>query len=67
VPDNITGKHWGWTIGGGVEHAVTDAFRLKLDYLYTRYSSASYNEACCINEVEEFDNHEIRLGAIWAF
>ena len=61
-PDNITGKHWGWTIGGGVEHAFTDAFRMKLDYLYTRYNGADYSDACCNIDIPDFDNHEVRLG-----
>ena len=67
IPDNIKGKHWGWTVGGGVEHAFTDQFRLKLDYLFTRYSGDNYQEACCNVDIDDFDNHEIRLGAIWAF
>jgi outer membrane immunogenic protein len=67
TPDNITGKHWGWSVGGGVEHALTDQFRLKLDYLYTRYSGDKYQEACCDVDIDNFGNHEVRVGAIWAF
>jgi outer membrane immunogenic protein len=67
IPDNIKGNHWGWTVGGGVEHAFTDQFRLKLDYLYTQYNGDKYQEACCNVDINDFDNHEVRLGAIWAF
>jgi outer membrane immunogenic protein len=67
IPNNITAKHWGWVVGGGVEHAFTDQFRLKLDYLYTHYKGAKYQEACCNVDVHSFGNHEVRLGAIWAF
>ena len=67
IPDNIKGKHWGWTIGGGVEHAFTDQFRMKLDYLYTRYNGDKYKDGCCDVDVHDFSNHEVRLGAIWAF
>ncbi len=70
-PDNITGKHWGWTVGGGVEHAFTDQFRMKFDYLYTRYSGDNYSSTSCVGgcnvDVKKFSNHEVRLGAIWAF
>jgi outer membrane immunogenic protein len=67
VPDNIKGNHFGWTIGGGVEHAVTDSFRIKLDYLFTKFRGDSYSEACCDVDIDDFKDHEVRLGAIWAF
>jgi outer membrane immunogenic protein len=67
IPSNIKAKHWGWTIGGGVEHAFTDQFRMKLDYLYTHYKGEKYKDGCCDVDVDDFDNHEVRLGAIWAF
>jgi outer membrane immunogenic protein len=70
-PDHLKGSHWGWTIGGGVEHAITDSFRLRLDYLYTRFNGDNYYStscaATCNEDVEDFDDHEIRVGAIWAF
>lgn len=67
VPDHINGDHFGWTIGGGIEHAVTDNFRLRLDYLYTKLSAEQYNETCCNVDVDPGGEHEVRLGAIWAF
>jgi outer membrane immunogenic protein len=67
VPNDITASHWGWSVGGGVEHAFTDQFRLKLDYLFTHYKGKNYSAACCNIDVDDFDNHEVRLGAIWAF
>jgi len=67
TPDHIKGDHWGWTVGGGVEHAVTDNLRLRLDYLFTRFKGDDYVEACCDVTVHDFDDHEVRLGAIWAF
>jgi outer membrane immunogenic protein len=71
VPDHIKGNHWGWTIGGGVEHAFTDQFRLKLDYLYTHWKGDNYYDAGCSTacdvDVSKFGNHEVRVGLIWAF
>jgi outer membrane immunogenic protein len=71
-PDHIKADHWGWTIGGGVEHAFTDQLRLRLEYLYTRFEGANYYDAGCgVNpcdlDVEDFDDHEVKLGLIWAF
>ncbi len=70
-PDNIKGTHFGWTIGGGVEHALTERFRLKLDYLYTKFKGDNYYStscaATCDVDIDDFGDHEIRFGAIWAF
>lgn len=33
---------WGWTIGGGVEHAIGGSWTLKLEYLYYDLGSFSY-------------------------
>ncbi len=67
VPDNIKGDHWGWTVGGGMEHAITDNFRLRLDYLYTHFTASTYDETCCNIDVDAKGEHEIRVGAVWAF
>jgi outer membrane immunogenic protein len=70
-PDHIKGSHNGWSIGGGFEHAVTDQFRVRLEYLYTRFGADNYTSASCVGgcnvDVEGFDDHEIKVGAIWAF
>lgn len=70
-PDHIKGDHWGWTVGGGVEQVITENIRLKLDYLYTRFSGDNYfDTGCAVTcdvDVNDFDDHEVRVGAIWAF
>ncbi len=66
TPDHLMQDHWGWTAGGGIEHAVTDNFRLRLDYLYTDLGKANYVDACC-NTTVKGGEHEIRLGGVWAF
>ncbi len=40
-----------------------------LDYLYTRFKGDDFYSASCAGvcdfTVEDFDDHEVRLGAIW--
>jgi outer membrane immunogenic protein len=66
-PDHIKVGHYGWVIGGGMEHALTDQFRLRLEYTYTRFKGENYNEGCCDVDVDSFGDHEIKIGGIWAF
>jgi outer membrane immunogenic protein len=60
--------HVGWTIGGGIEHAMTDNFRIRLDYLYTEMNNKVYRPCgTCNIDVDWGGEHEVRLGALWAF
>jgi outer membrane immunogenic protein len=72
--DNVTtlnnklkANHWGWSVGAGIEHAVTDQFRLRLDYLYTHFSDEKYKTACCTIDGGPGDEQEVRIAAIYAF
>jgi outer membrane immunogenic protein len=71
IPDHINAGHMGWTVGGGIEHAMTDALRIRLEYTYTRFGGENYSDSCvpaaCNVDVNDFDDHEIKVGAIWAF
>jgi outer membrane immunogenic protein len=69
LPNHIHGNHYGWTIGGGFEHAVTDTIRLKMDYLYTQMNDVHYTGGCgaCNVNVDWGGEHEVRVGAIWSF
>lgn len=61
---------WGWTIGGGVEYALTDDLSARLEYRYTDLGDT---------EVDFFDNgaieklkfentfHAVRAGLSWHF
>lgn len=70
-PDHIKANHYGWTIGGGIEHAVTDSVRIKLDYLFTRFKGANYYSTSCTTtcdvDVNSYDDHEVRFGINYAF
>jgi outer membrane immunogenic protein len=67
APDHIKKGHLGWVIGGGMEHALTDAFRVRLEYTYTKFKGGNYSEACCNVDVKGFSDHEIKIGGVYAF
>jgi len=64
---DLTAGHWGVSIGGGIEQAVSDSMRIRFDYLFTHFFDAHYGcaAACSINGWE--NEHEVRASAIWAF
>ncbi len=41
--DKDTNSYFGWTVGGGVEHAFTDNISLKAEYLYTDFGKEKYS------------------------
>jgi outer membrane immunogenic protein len=68
TPFKTKGNHFGFTVGGGIEHAVTDNFRIRLDYLFTEMNKKTYKPCgTCNVKVDWGGEHEIRLGAVWAF
>ena len=38
-PTTFDGTRWGWTVGGGVERAITPAWSFKLEYDYARFGA----------------------------
>ncbi len=68
TPIEAYNSHWGWTVGGGVEHAISDRFRVKLDYLYTQFYDSSYTCAAGCNLLGgPGHKNEVRLGFNYAF
>ena len=41
VPTSLSTTRWGWTIGAGVEHAMTPAWSLKAEYDYSRFGNSN--------------------------
>lgn len=70
-PNHIKVGHWGWSIGAGIEHALTDQIRIRGDYLYTRFQGKKYySTSCAVTcdiDVHDFGDHEFRVGVAWAF
>ncbi len=68
--DHLKSDHYGFTVGAGMEHAVTDNLRVRFDYLYTRLSDANYSNPCgagCDLDVKWGEEHEARAALIFAF
>lgn len=55
--------HGGWTIGGGVEAAVSGNVSVKADYLYMNFTEEDYSPGGTI----EPDLHTFRLGVNYKF
>lgn len=63
--DGISGDsntHWGWTVGAGVEVAVSEQLSLDLQYRYTDYAAASYG----VSDVGA-TTHAATVGLNWRF
>ena len=55
--------HGGWTVGGGIEAAVTGNISAKIDYLYMNFTEETYTPGGVI----EPDLHTFRLGVNYKF
>ena len=66
-PSHLTANQFGWTVGAGMEHAVSDHFRLRMEYLYTKFANTNYSSACCNVDWNWGGEHEVKAAAIWAF
>jgi outer membrane immunogenic protein len=65
---NSSNTHVGWTVGGGVEFALADAWTAKVEYLYIDTSSENYFAGILGNALS-FDPvfHTVRLGLNYRF
>lgn len=60
--------HVGWTIGGGVEFALADAWTAKVEYLYIDTSSENYFTNLVGTSINlDPDFHTVRLGLNYRF
>lgn len=69
--DSSKNTEWGWTLGGGLEYALTDELSASLEYRYTDLGNSDVDaggEDTPITKLE-FDNafHAVRAGLSWHF
>ncbi|QPC45063.1 porin family protein [Kaustia mangrovi] len=71
--DKDTNSYFGWTVGGGVEHAFTDNISLKAEYLYTDFGKEKFSFFGPGREPPEVDGdvklktHTFRVGVNYLF
>jgi outer membrane immunogenic protein len=69
--DDYEKTKWGWTLGAGVEYAVTDALSARIEYRYTDLgkSDVRVEDADGVGVDGETDNdfHAVRAGLSWHF
>jgi outer membrane immunogenic protein len=64
------GTQWGWTIGGGIEYALTDELSARIEYRYTDLGKTDVKytqEPFSFKEEVENDFHAVRAGLSWHF
>lgn len=61
VQTDVTNMHVGWTVGAGVEFAVTEDLSVDLLYRYTDLAPKDYGPEI------GFNTHSVTVGLNWAF
>ncbi|MGH6906813.1 MAG: outer membrane protein [Aestuariivirga sp.] len=60
--------HWGWVIGGGMEHAFSENFTGRLEYLYASFGEEDYDLSPFGTVAMEIENmHIIRAALAYKF
>jgi outer membrane immunogenic protein len=69
TPSHLKADQFGWTVGAGIEHAMTDRLRLRLEYDYTQFPTTNYHDCAgtCNVDWNWGGEHEVKAAAIWAF
>ncbi len=59
---------WGWTVGAGLDYALTDNLTARLEYRYTDLGSIEAGDPLTSGEVEsDLSFHAVRAGLGWHF
>lgn len=59
---------WGWTIGAGLDYALTDNLTARIEYRYTDLGSIETGDPLTSGEVEsDLSFHAVRAGLGWHF
>lgn len=59
--------HAGFTIGTGIEHAITDKAIVRAEYRYSDYGSADFSSAGLGRNVRIDSSHDLRFGVSYKF
>lgn len=59
--------HYGYTVGGGMEHAVTENLNIRLEYLYASLGKKTYDFSAGTVRMGLDDLHNVRAGLTWNF
>jgi len=68
--ESETETAFGWTIGGGLDYALTDALSLRVEYRYTDLEDTSFSgigETIEADYTYENEFHAVRGGVSWYF
>lgn len=60
--DSRSGGRVGYTVGGGVEWAVSDKWSAKLEYQYFDFGPAQLNATCGGSADVDIDAHTVKIG-----
>ena len=59
---------WGWTVGAGLDYALTDNLTARLEYRYTDLGSIEAGDPLTSGQVEsDLSFHAVRAGLGWHF
>jgi outer membrane immunogenic protein len=70
---NRNNTEWGWTLGAGIEHAFSNNWTAKLEYLYVNLDSGNTNIVNTLNTAYSFSSraddkfHVVRVGLNYKF
>ncbi len=67
--DSDKSSYFGWTVGGGVEHAVSDSISLKAEYLYADFGKEKFSffDDYITSDDAKLTTHTFRVGVNWLF
>jgi len=73
-PESDKRTHFGWLVGGGIEHAFTPNIHARLEYLFGSFNKKVYDltvpGVCgtpCFADLDFEELHMVRLGVTWNF
>lgn len=67
VSDDSAAK-WGWTLGGGLDYALTDTLSARIEYRYTDLGGIEAGDASAGGEAKsDIAFHAVRVGLGWHF